>query len=119
MPPSWPQTKAANSATPPPTRNPPQRLAGYAVSGHNDGGHAGDASGLDVSFVGRLPSEDARPASPLHDGDGGCLWYAVSATKGKPNQADVSSRDTPGRVHRPDAVRGKVLTGDLPYAAPP
>ncbi|TXG93130.1 MAG: hypothetical protein E6R10_04275, partial [Rhodocyclaceae bacterium] len=98
----------------------PGELAGYlpCPDTNNDGEYTpADNCGLkDVSVVGRLPWKTLG-LPPLRDGDGECLWYAVSGRAKNDNKADVYNWDTPGQfiVQTPS---GQVLAGATPHARP-
>ena len=98
----------------------PGELAGYlpCPDTNNDGEYtpADDCGLKDVSVVGRLPWKTLG-LPPLRDGDGECLWYAVSGRAKNDHKADVYNWDTPGQfvVQTPS---GQVLAGATPHARP-
>lgn len=65
--------------------------------GANDEGSSETCGSKDVSVIGRLPWKTlGLPA--LLDGNGECLWYAVSGTyKNNPMSDKMMNHDTPGR----------------------
>ena len=71
--------------------------------GANDEGSSETCGSKNVSSIGRLPWKTlGLPA--LRDGDGECLWYAVSGTyKNNPMTDDMMNWDTPGLFEILDA----------------
>lgn len=77
--------------------------SGVAIGG--EGGAEGSCGSKNVSVIGRLPWKTLG-LSPLRDGNGECLWYAVAGTyKNNPN-TDMMNWDTGGlfEVMGPDGA---------------
>jgi type II secretory pathway pseudopilin PulG len=66
-------------------------------AGVNGEGSSETCGGKDVSAIGRLPWKTLG-LSPLRDGDGECLWYAVSGTYKNNPMTDMMNWDTNGQL---------------------
>jgi len=60
-------------------------------------GTAGSCGGKNISQVGRLPWKTLN-LPPLRDGNGECLWYAVSGTYKNNTPTDLMNWDTNGQL---------------------
>lgn len=79
-------------------------------AGVNGEGSSETCGGKDVSAIGRLPWKTLG-LSPLRDGDGECLWYAVSGTYKNNPMTDMMNWDTNGQFLA-YASDGTLLTTD-------
>ena len=80
------------------------RVFGYLpcpdTNGSGTGGEGtavGTCGGTDVTVIGRLPWKTLE-LPPLRDGDGECLWYAVSGSFKNNPSTDLMSWDTNGLI---------------------
>ena len=65
--------------------------------GATEGNAAGSCAGKNISQIGRLPWKELN-LPPLRDGNGECLWYAVSGTYKNNTQTDLMNWDTNGQL---------------------
>jgi type II secretory pathway pseudopilin PulG len=81
-------------------------------SGANEGTAAGSCGSKNVSMLGRLPWKTlGLPA--LRDGNGECLWYAVSGTYKNNPKTDLMNWDNNG-LFQVFAAIGVILAGQTP-----
>lgn len=78
---------------------------------NGEGGTKLSCNGKNVSTIGRLPWKTLGLGTLL-DGDGECLWYAVSGTYKYNTKTDLMNWDTPGLFEILDA-NGNVSTQDV------
>jgi hypothetical protein len=67
------------------------------TGGANEGSAAGSCGSQDISQMGRLPWK-TLDLSTLRDGDGECLWYAVSGTYKNNPKTGLMNWDTNGQL---------------------
>lgn len=65
--------------------------------GATEGNAAGSCAGKNISQIGRLPWKELN-LPPLRDGNGECLWYAVSGTYKNNTPTDLMNWDTNGQL---------------------
>lgn len=78
---------------------------------NGEGGAKLSCNGKNVSTIGRLPWKTLGLGTLL-DGDGECLWYAVSGTYKYNTKTDLMNWDTPGLFEILDA-NGNITTQDV------
>lgn len=66
--------------------------------GNPEGSAEANCGSKNVSQLGRLPWK-TLDLSPLRDGDGECLWYAISGTYKNNPKTDMMNWDTNGQLH--------------------
>ena len=87
----------------------PDMGPGASIEGTTSGSFSG--SHKDYSAIGKLPWKTLG-ISPLHDGQGECLWYVISGRYKNNPQTDTLNWDTQGQINVMDSS-GNTLAGNL------